>query len=131
MYSYNSSKLHTSYFWVNVNDVPRLFRSLALFEISPVHSQLAAFSSSCSTSFIVAYLLFDILLLIVLLLYVPNAPLFFRDICTLFSIARGSFLALLAVGHAGGPSVHYDARLDPGRATWYVLWPFKVAKSGK
>ena len=62
-------------------------------------------------------------------LQVPNA--LFLGVCMLFSGARGSFLARLAAGHAGGPSVHYDARLDPGRATWYVLWPFKVAKSGK
>ena len=55
----------------------------------------------------------------------------FRNICTLFSGAHRSFLALSAAGHAGGPPVHHGATLDPGRAPWRVLWAFKVADSGK
>ena len=43
---------------------------------------------------------------------VPNA--LFLDICTLFSGARGSFLALSAEGHAGGPPVHHGASLKSG-----------------
>ena len=34
---------------------------------------------------------------------------FFIYICTLFSGAHGSFLALLAKGHAGGPPAHHSA----------------------
>ena len=56
---------------------------------------------------------------------------FVLGVCTLFSGTRGSFLALLAAGHAGGPSVHYGTRLDPGRAPWHVLWTFEVDKVGK
>ena len=56
---------------------------------------------------------------------------FFLQHLHAFLGVRGSFLALQAAGHAGGQSVHYDARLDPGRAPSQVLWTFKVAKSGK
>ena len=50
-----------------------------------------------------------------------------KDICTFLSGARGSFLALSAAGHAGGPPVHHVASLGPGRAAW----AFRVTKSGK
>ena len=56
---------------------------------------------------------------------------FFKDICTLYSGAPGSFLALSAEGHAGDPPVHHGASLGLERAPWRVLWAFKVAKSGK
>ena len=56
---------------------------------------------------------------------------FFFNVCALFSGARGSFLALSAAGHAGGPPAHHCASLGPGWAPWRVLWAFKVAKSGK
>ena len=46
---------------------------------------------------------------------------FFLQHLHAFLGVRGSFLALQAAGHAGGQSVHYDARLDPGRAAWHVL----------
>ena len=59
--------------------------------------------------------------------YVPKCFIF--NICTLFYGARGSFLALSAAGHAGGPPVRHGASLGPGRAPWRVLWVFKVAKS--
>ena len=49
----------------------------------------------------------------------------FFNVCTLFSSPRGSFLAIPAAGHAGGPHVHYGASLNPGRAPWCVLWAFK------
>ena len=48
----------------------------------------------------------------------------------LFSSGRGSFLALLAAEHAGGPRVHHGPRVGPGRAPWRVLWVFEVTKSG-
>ena len=54
-----------------------------------------------------------------------------KDICTFLSGARGSFLALSAAGHVGGPPVHHGASLGPGRAPWRVLWAFEVAKFGK
>ena len=38
----------------------------------------------------------------------------FLDISTLFSGARGSFLALSAAGHPGGPPVHHGASLGHG-----------------
>ena len=38
---------------------------------------------------------------------------FVLDICTLCSGARGSFLALSAAGHAGGPPVHHGASFGP------------------
>ena len=38
------------------------------------------------------------------------------------------FLALSAMGRTRGPSVHYDACLDPGRAPWRVIRAFKVAE---
>ena len=56
---------------------------------------------------------------------------FFFYICTLFSSARVSFLALSAAGHAGGPPVYHGASLGPGRAPWRVLWALEVAKYGK
>ena len=62
--------------------------------------------------------------------YVPNA-LYFFTVCTLFSGARESFLALSAAGHAGGPRIQHGASVGPDRAQWRVLWAFKVAKSGK
>ena len=37
----------------------------------------------------------------------------FLHIDSLFFSGRGHFLALLAAGHAGGPRVHYGARLGP------------------
>ena len=48
-----------------------------------------------------------------------------------FSPGLGSFLALPAAGHAGGPPVHDGASVGPGWAPCRVLWAFKVAKSGK
>ena len=56
---------------------------------------------------------------------------FFFDICTFFSGARGSFIALSAAGHAGGPPVNHGASVGPGQAPWRVLWAFNVAKSGE
>ena len=56
---------------------------------------------------------------------------FFVDICTLFSGARGPFIALSAPGQASGPPVHHGASLGPGRAPWGVIWACKVAKSIK
>ena len=48
------------------------------------------------------------------------------------SPGRGSFLALSAAGHAGGPPpVHPGATVGRCQAPWRVLWVFKVAKSGK
>ena len=38
-----------------------------------------------------------------------------------FSGGRDFFLALSAAGQGRGPSVHYDACLDPGKASWRVL----------
>ena len=38
------------------------------------------------------------------------------------SSCRGSFLALSAAGHAGGPPVHHGASVGSGRAPWRVLW---------
>ena len=61
--------------------------------------------------------------------YVPNA--LFRDIGNLFSSGRGSFLALSAAGHAGGPRVHHGANVDPGRAPRLALWVLKIALSDK
>ena len=62
-----------------------------------------------------------------------NVCFFIFDICTLFSGALGSVLALSAAGQRKrtGPPVHYGASLGPGRALWRVLWAFKVEKSGK
>ena len=48
----------------------------------------------------------------------------FLNVCTFFSGARGSCLALSVAGHAGGPPVH-GATLVPGRAPWRVPWAFK------
>ena len=39
----------------------------------------------------------------------------------LCTAGRGSFLALSAAGHVGGPSVHYGASVSPGRAPWRAL----------
>lgn len=46
-----------------------------------------------------------------------------------FSVTRRSLLVLSAAEHAGGPSVHYDAHIDPGRRSWHVLWMFKVVRT--
>lgn len=55
----------------------------------------------------------------------------FWHICMIFSARRGSFLVLLAAGHLGGPSAHYNARVGPVRASWRVLWMFIVAPASK
>ena len=49
--------------------------------------------------------------LYVIILYVRQS--FFLDTCTLFSGGRGSFLALLTAGRAGGPSAHHGASSAP------------------
>ena len=53
----------------------------------------------------------------------------FLDVCTLFSGARGSFLALSAAGHAGEAPVHHSASLGPERAPWCLLWAFKLVNT--
>ena len=51
-------------------------------------------------------------------------------ICKLFLGGCRSVVALSAAGHAAGTPVHHDARLDPGRSPWRVLWASKVARAG-
>ena len=64
-------------------------------------------------------------------LYVQVLNAICSDICMPCSAGRGSFLALSAAGHAGGPRVHHGANVGPGRTLWRALWAFKVARSGK
>ena len=46
----------------------------------------------------------------------------FSHIGKRFSSGRGSFIALSAAGHAGGPAcTNFGKRLDPGGASWRVF----------
>lgn len=48
--------------------------------------------------------------------------------CILF-VHRRAFLALSAARNTEGPRLHYGASLGPGRAQWFVLWAFQMARA--
>ena len=50
----------------------------------------------------------------------------FLHMTLLFSAGRGSFLALSAAGHAGGPRVHPGASVGTRWAPWRLLWAFNM-----
>ena len=57
-------------------------------------------------------------------MYVSGTIFFFSRDTKLSSSGRGSFLALSAAKHAGGPRIHHGGSADPGQDLWRMIWAF-------